>query len=69
MLRCGRSSVLTFLIFFRLPAYYRQLKKYHIAHHYTDHESGFGVTSPFWDVVFGTEFSDPTPGGKAGKAA
>lgn len=25
-------------------------------HHYADYENGFGVTSPFWDRVFGTEF-------------
>jgi 4-hydroxysphinganine ceramide fatty acyl 2-hydroxylase len=37
-----------------LPAYYKQLKKYHLAHHFLDYELGFGVTSKFWDVVFGT---------------
>jgi len=24
-------------------------------HHYSDYENGFGVTSRFWDRVFGTE--------------
>lgn len=38
-----------------LPSYYRDLKKYHLAHHYKDFENGFGVTSRFWDRVFGTE--------------
>ena len=38
-----------------LPLYYRDLKKYHLAHHYQDSENGFGVTSRFWDRVFGTE--------------
>lgn len=31
------------------------LKKYHMRHHYQDDEVAFGVTSPLWDHVFGTE--------------
>lgn len=42
---------------YRLPYYYRDLKRYHLAHHYKDFENGFGVTSRFWDRVFGTELS------------
>ncbi|RYP84551.1 hypothetical protein DL770_005205 [Monosporascus sp. CRB-9-2] len=38
-----------------LPLWYRELKKYHLAHHFLDYELGFGVTSKFWDQVFGTE--------------
>jgi 4-hydroxysphinganine ceramide fatty acyl 2-hydroxylase len=38
-----------------LPSYYRELKKYHLQHHFADYENGFGVTSRFWDRVFGTE--------------
>ncbi|QUC23926.1 uncharacterized protein UV8b_08167 [Ustilaginoidea virens] len=38
-----------------LPLWYKQLKKYHLAHHFLDYELGFGVTSRFWDRVFGTE--------------
>ncbi|KAK3490251.1 inositolphosphorylceramide-B C-26 hydroxylase [Neurospora hispaniola] len=38
-----------------LPAYYKELKKYHLAHHFLDYENGFGVTSAFWDKIFGTE--------------
>ncbi|RPB25063.1 Inositolphosphorylceramide-B hydroxylase [Terfezia boudieri ATCC MYA-4762] len=38
-----------------LPAYMRELKKYHLKHHYMDYQLGFGVTSKFWDKVFGTE--------------
>ncbi|KAI9779535.1 MAG: fatty acid alpha-hydroxylase [Geoglossum umbratile] len=38
-----------------LPSYYRELKKYHLQHHYADYENGFGVTSRFWDRIFGTE--------------
>ncbi|RYP75389.1 hypothetical protein DL771_002485 [Monosporascus sp. 5C6A] len=40
-----------------LPLWYRELKKYHLAHHFLDYELGFGVTSKFWDQVFGTELS------------
>lgn len=39
----------------QLPAYWRDLKKYHLQHHFADFESGFGVTSRFWDWVFNTQ--------------
>lgn len=38
----------------RLPAYMREMKKYHLAHHYKNFELGFGVTSKIWDIVFNT---------------
>ncbi|KAI9568120.1 hypothetical protein HD554DRAFT_821763 [Boletus coccyginus] len=38
----------------RLPAYMREMKKYHLAHHYKNFELGFGVTSKIWDYVFNT---------------
>jgi 4-hydroxysphinganine ceramide fatty acyl 2-hydroxylase len=38
-----------------LPLWYKDLKKYHLAHHFLDYELGFGVTSRFWDRIFGTE--------------
>lgn len=38
-----------------LPSYYRELKKYHLQHHFADFENGFGVTSRLWDRVFGTQ--------------
>ncbi|KAK9458071.1 hypothetical protein V1511DRAFT_454969 [Dipodascopsis uninucleata] len=41
-----------------LPEYFRSLKSYHLGHHYKNYELGFGVTSKFWDVVFGTELVD-----------
>ncbi|MCJ1289080.1 fatty acid alpha-hydroxylase [Xylographa carneopallida] len=50
-----------------LPSYYRELKKYHLQHHFADYENGFGVTSRFWDRVFGTELAMPMP--KVVKAA
>ena len=51
--------------FCSLPSPYKQLKKYHLQHHYADYENGFGVTSRFWDKVFNTELGPP----KAAKAA
>ncbi|EEP78007.1 inositolphosphorylceramide-B C-26 hydroxylase [Uncinocarpus reesii 1704] len=44
-----------------LPSYYRALKKYHLQHHFADYENGFGVTSRFWDKVFGTELAPLQP--------
>ncbi|CAI4211557.1 unnamed protein product [Parascedosporium putredinis] len=44
-----------------LPLWYKGLKKYHLEHHFLDYELGFGVTSKFWDTIFGTEL---TSGGK-----
>lgn len=32
----------------------RALKRYHSLHHYDDEHRGFGVSSPLWDLVFGT---------------
>lgn len=43
--------------------YYKELKKYHLQHHYADFENGFGVTSRFWDRVFGTELEAPSSKG------
>ncbi|KAE8355322.1 hypothetical protein BDV28DRAFT_48320 [Aspergillus coremiiformis] len=46
-----------------LPPYYKALKKYHLQHHFADFDNGFGVTSRFWDSVFGTELEIPEPKG------
>lgn len=43
-----------------LPLWYKEVKKYHLQHHFLDYEAGFGVTSRFWDRVFGTELVVPT---------
>ncbi|KAH6989600.1 hypothetical protein BKA56DRAFT_629373 [Ilyonectria sp. MPI-CAGE-AT-0026] len=50
---CAATS---FLHHRNLPLWYKQLKKYHLQHHFLDYELGFGVTTRFWDHVFGTEF-------------
>ncbi|KEY67419.1 hypothetical protein S7711_05947 [Stachybotrys chartarum IBT 7711] len=42
-----------------LPLWYQQLKKYHMEHHFLDYENGFGVTSRFWDDIFGTPLQPP----------
>ena len=61
------SIVANFFFFFffyfhsRLPSYYAALKRYHLEHHFADYTHGFGVTSPFWDYVFGTELQLPEP--------
>ncbi|CUS21434.1 LAQU0S03e02520g1_1 [Lachancea quebecensis] len=50
-----------FLHHAKLPSYMRKLKKYHMEHHYKNYELGFGVTSWFWDKVFGTYLGDNAP--------
>ncbi|MBA2522085.1 MAG: sterol desaturase family protein [Solirubrobacterales bacterium] len=32
----------------------KQLRQQHMRHHFQDHRYGFGVSSPLWDIVFGT---------------
>ncbi|KAI8075251.1 hypothetical protein BC940DRAFT_230200 [Gongronella butleri] len=34
--------------------HFKEMKKYHLAHHWKDFEAGYGITSKFWDHVFGT---------------
>ncbi len=39
----------------------KYLKQYHSIHHFKDSDNYFGVSSPFWDIVFGTKPKlDPT---------
>lgn len=47
-----------FLHHTNLPKYLRDLKTYHLEHHYKNYEMGFGVTSKFWDVIFNTEITN-----------
>jgi dihydroceramide fatty acyl 2-hydroxylase len=35
--------------------YARYIKRYHMMHHYKDPGTRFGVSSPIWDWVFGTQ--------------
>jgi len=39
----------------QLPQYLREMKIYHMAHHFKNYELGYGVTSKFWDVIFNTQ--------------
>lgn len=39
-------------------AYYKFLKRYHMNHHYKTPNARFGVTSPLWDMVFGTQAAE-----------
>jgi sterol desaturase/sphingolipid hydroxylase (fatty acid hydroxylase superfamily) len=32
----------------------KRLREQHMRHHFQDHRFGYGVSSPLWDVVFGT---------------
>ncbi|GAB2280864.1 cytochrome P450 [Dionaea muscipula] len=32
----------------------QKMKKYHLNHHFKEQEMGYGVTSSFWDHIFGT---------------
>jgi sterol desaturase/sphingolipid hydroxylase (fatty acid hydroxylase superfamily) len=34
--------------------FFKALKKHHMLHHFSDHTKRFGVTSRFWDRIFGT---------------
>jgi len=38
----------------RWGAYFRFLKRHHMLHHYKTPDQRFGVSSPFWDWVYGT---------------
>jgi len=32
------------------------IKNHHMLHHYQDEYKGYGVSTPFWDLIFGTNF-------------
>jgi dihydroceramide fatty acyl 2-hydroxylase len=32
----------------------RKLRQLHMRHHFQDHHTGYGVSAPYWDHVFGT---------------
>ncbi len=38
--------------------WFRAIKKNHMDHHYKSHDSGYGLSSPFWDIVFKTRHED-----------
>lgn len=38
-----------------MPEYFRDLKTYHMQHHYKFGQIGYGVSSKLWDIVFDTK--------------
>ena len=36
--------------------FWKNLKKHHMTHHYSDSDKGYGVSSNFWDKIFGSDF-------------
>ncbi|KAF9918252.1 fatty acid alpha-hydroxylase [Lobosporangium transversale] len=34
--------------------HFKEMKTYHLAHHYKNYDNGYGITSKIWDRVFGT---------------
>jgi dihydroceramide fatty acyl 2-hydroxylase len=47
----------------------RFVKRHHMLHHHADHDGGFGVSSPLWDVIFRTMPSVKKLGTTAAKRA
>jgi 4-hydroxysphinganine ceramide fatty acyl 2-hydroxylase len=37
-------------------AFWKKIKQHHMLHHYQDPAKGYGVSSPLWDKVFGSDF-------------
>ncbi|KAF9519780.1 hypothetical protein BS47DRAFT_1481693 [Hydnum rufescens UP504] len=37
-----------------LPGHIREMKRYHLSHHYKNIDLGFGITTKLWDYVFNT---------------
>ncbi len=45
------------------------LREWHMRHHFQDPGNGFGVSSPLWDLVFGTSLRRKNAGKHAGRSA
>lgn len=41
-----------------MPEYFRDLKTYHMQHHYKYGKIGYGVSNKLWDIVFDTKIED-----------
>jgi len=37
-------------------AIWKKIKQHHMLHHYQDPDKGYGVSSPFWDKIFRSDF-------------
>jgi len=42
------------------------LKTHHLKHHFKDPDKGFGVSSPMWDIIVGSNFSSKLNDKKSG---
>ena len=40
---------------------FRHLRRHHMLHHYSDRKGRYGVSSPLWDIVFGSTGNGPDP--------
>ncbi|OZJ05476.1 hypothetical protein BZG36_01608 [Bifiguratus adelaidae] len=38
--------------------YFKEMKTYHLAHHYKDYKGGFGITSKLWDHMFRSSLAE-----------
>jgi sterol desaturase/sphingolipid hydroxylase (fatty acid hydroxylase superfamily) len=36
--------------------FWLEIKNHHMLHHYQDEHKGYGVSSPLWDIIFGSMF-------------
>jgi 4-hydroxysphinganine ceramide fatty acyl 2-hydroxylase len=37
---------------------WKKIKQHHMLHHYQDPDKGYGVSSPLWDKIFGSDFAE-----------
>ena len=37
-------------------SFWKKIKQHHMLHHYSDPTKGYGVSSPFWDKIFRSDF-------------
>jgi sterol desaturase/sphingolipid hydroxylase (fatty acid hydroxylase superfamily) len=45
--------------------FWLKIKHHHIRHHFLDPHRGYGVSSPLWDLVFGTQYAEKEEMGEA----
>ncbi|MET6995871.1 sterol desaturase family protein [Chitinophaga defluvii] len=41
--------------------FWKNLKKHHMLHHYSEPTKGYGVSSPLWDLIFRSDFDKKQP--------
>ena len=45
--------------------FWKKIKQHHMLHHYQNPNKGYGVSSPFWDKILGSDFTKKKPIEKA----